>query len=503
MLTHKKKISKKVILIVSFLIASVGVALIALTRAADPTDTTTANVWVDTNGGSCTRQPSPVSYTVGNAQSCSSLNAAYLAASPGDSVLVASETYTDQYIGWKNNATAPDITMQPASNASVIIKELDIQGTRYLTLKNFRIEPMAGRAGWDQIIDFGQDIQPEPPSYVTLDGITMDGRVNGQNQERTGLGINGGAKYITIKNSDLGFIQDQKVIQVQNYQSKGYNDHITIDNVKLHDDPQTSPDKHLECLWASSMSNSTLSRLDFYNCALPMIISHFGTDLPLQNVTIEKSVFEASGWSGGQPGYYSIDGCLSTAGSPGSLNLKYNYFAIPWGCAIEGGYSGLTAVGNIGPETACRPGVTYRFNVWNGAKCDATDKQSAGATSQVVRVGLAFNGGPGDYCPLSPNSPQIDSGSLSDYPIIDFLGRSRYSGSAPDAGPCEYGSGPPSSGKTGDINNDNSINIFDLSIILSNYGKTTAQASNPSADINNSGSIDGTDLSILLSNYGT
>ena len=60
---------------------------------------------------------------------------------------------------------------------------------------------------------------------------------------------------------------------------------------------------------------------------------------------------------------------------------------------------------------------------------------------------------------------------------------------------------PPT--KTGDLNNNNSVDIFDLSILLSNYGKLTSQSTNVAADLNASGSIDGFDLSILLSNYGT
>lgn len=62
---------------------------------------------------------------------------------------------------------------------------------------------------------------------------------------------------------------------------------------------------------------------------------------------------------------------------------------------------------------------------------------------------------------------------------------------------------PPSCTKVADINCDTKVDIFDLSIVLSNYGKTRAQASNPAADINNSDVIDGIDLSVLLSNYGT
>jgi hypothetical protein len=54
----------------------------------------------------------------------------------------------------------------------------------------------------------------------------------------------------------------------------------------------------------------------------------------------------------------------------------------------------------------------------------------------------------------------------------------------------------------GDVNGDNLINIQDLSILLSNYGRTAAQSTNPYTDINSDGSVNVFDLSTLLSNYG-
>jgi serralysin len=49
----------------------------------------------------------------------------------------------------------------------------------------------------------------------------------------------------------------------------------------------------------------------------------------------------------------------------------------------------------------------------------------------------------------------------------------------------------------GDLNNDNKVDISDLSILLSNYG-----TSNATADINGDGTVNVLDLSILLSHYG-
>ncbi len=54
------------------------------------------------------------------------------------------------------------------------------------------------------------------------------------------------------------------------------------------------------------------------------------------------------------------------------------------------------------------------------------------------------------------------------------------------------------SGTTGDLNNDGQVNIFDLSILLSDWG-----TNNATADLNHDGTVNVFDLSILLSHWGT
>ncbi len=56
---------------------------------------------------------------------------------------------------------------------------------------------------------------------------------------------------------------------------------------------------------------------------------------------------------------------------------------------------------------------------------------------------------------------------------------------------------PPSSGKAGDLNGDNKVNLTDLSLLLSSWGKADTKA-----DLNKNGKVDLPDLSILLSNWG-
>ena len=60
-----------------------------------------------------------------------------------------------------------------------------------------------------------------------------------------------------------------------------------------------------------------------------------------------------------------------------------------------------------------------------------------------------------------------------------------------------FGIGGPGP-KPGDLNGDNNVDIFDLSILLSNWG-----ASGGVADINTDGEVDIFDLSILLTNWGS
>jgi hypothetical protein len=55
----------------------------------------------------------------------------------------------------------------------------------------------------------------------------------------------------------------------------------------------------------------------------------------------------------------------------------------------------------------------------------------------------------------------------------------------------------PNPSLPGDLNNDNTVNVTDLSVLLSNYG-----TSNSAADINTDGTVNILDMSILLSHYG-
>jgi hypothetical protein len=100
---------------------------------------------------------------------------------------------------------------------------------------------------------------------------------------------------------------------------------------------------------------------------------------------------------------------------------------------------------------------------------------------------------------LKSNSPAINTGAnLSTLGVTkDYLNVTRPQGAAYDIGAYEYTTTPP---KQADINGDGSINVTDLSILLSNYQKP---GNFGQGDLNGDGIINILDLSQILSLWGT
>jgi hypothetical protein len=55
----------------------------------------------------------------------------------------------------------------------------------------------------------------------------------------------------------------------------------------------------------------------------------------------------------------------------------------------------------------------------------------------------------------------------------------------------------PGTSRTGDVNHDGTVNVFDLSTLLSKW-----QTTDPATDINHDGTVNIFDLSLVLSNWG-
>jgi hypothetical protein len=456
-----------------------------------------ANLWVDTNGGTCTRSASPAAYN--DAAACGSLNTAYQAAQAGDTAFIKAGTYVNQAITAKTSS-GPAVLMQGAPSESAIVKELDIDGANWLTLKDFVVQPQPSLGNNDKIIDIGHGNK-----HVTLDNVDLDGRIGGTNQNRDGLGISGDTDFITIKNSDIGHNIDAKLIQIQTFSTAVQNTHLTLFHNDIHDDPQSNSAVHLECLWLEGISDFTLDSNHFYDCALNGILANADEGGTLANWHIVNNIFEmADAGVGGIP--QDIDGCAETQPKTNWL-IEYNFFSR--GLRFTGGQgcttdmSFLTARANIGAsgDADCSTNGTWLYNIWVQKKCSATDVQNANilADANFVAPKAAEVLGAGDYHPSSGTASQVNTGDPVNYPPLDADGNIRPSSARADAGPYEFASGGTS--VLGDLNSDSHVTVIDLSILLSHYGQSGQTLS--TGDCNNDGAVTVTDLSILLSHYGS
>ena len=99
-----------------------------------PPGGTTANLFVDTNGGSCTRSPSRVGYS--DAAACGSIDAANDKCLNGDQALIRGGNYTGggQSVSGSGGRTAM-CRIDVVTGERAMMKGLSIGGVRWLTLR--------------------------------------------------------------------------------------------------------------------------------------------------------------------------------------------------------------------------------------------------------------------------------------------------------------------------------------------------------------------------------
>ena len=97
---------------------------------------TVANLWVDTNGGTCRRVSEQAPYVDGRA--CPSLGAAYAAARGGDTIYVRAGVYGDQAIAARSLGTNAVTLAKDPSGGAVTLDSLSNKAS-YVTFDGFTI----------------------------------------------------------------------------------------------------------------------------------------------------------------------------------------------------------------------------------------------------------------------------------------------------------------------------------------------------------------------------
>ena len=399
---------------------------------------TVANLWVDTNGGTCTRQGTAGAYS--DAGACANLNSAWQAASNGDTILIKAGTYgTQATIAARSGQASPAVTMDAAPGEGVTIKEMDLDGSAWLTIKGITVVPAA--SGGDPNTElFGMKHVHD----ITVDGVTVDGRFGGTSQSRDLFDINGDTQRVTVKNSDIGHNVDAKIFKIQTACSPActvQNTDTLIDHNVFHDNVQGIA--HLECMWLEGWSNLTVSRNHFYDCSLNAEVAQDNETGAFNNLLWSQNIMEAADAGTGGAGLDFDGSCAQMAGQ-GMSNWTFEYnrwynTSFLGGCNSTIGAQ-TTWRGNIGGtgDFTCAPSATYLFNVWQAKDCSASDVLDATINDDAQFVAPKANEatGMGDYHPASCSSGGIGKGYTSSFPTTDADRSSRPVGTV-DAGPYE------------------------------------------------------------------
>jgi hypothetical protein len=400
--------------------ASVGGYILLSSQAAG----STANLWVDTNGGSCTRQSTAGNYV--DAQACGSFDAAYHAANPGDLVLVQSGNYGDQSLSADGTKAAGGarVVIAPATGATVVVGSkplatilktstgLDVTGSTAVTFQDFTVRGDVNAGSAANNVTF--------QNLITNNGI---------------LGIYH-ASNISFIGGSYGNTNEYKAEIFPNG-SWQHNQNILIQGVTIHD--MHSDDFvccHVEGLLLSDGDNVTISGNTFYNNDIfDLSIGVFcgqGGCAQLSNITVENNFF-----GGGGTGYQSSLGLNTNTTTWNGLNVRNNTALVDMRHPdCSGGCTNVKYSGNISPlqgSWECVGNVNYKHNVWTGAggSCDPTD-------ISVANANFVNGGGNPPDLHITSLSPAIDKGDPTNCPSTDIDGQTRPNGTACDAGADEY-----------------------------------------------------------------
>lgn len=218
---------------------------------SQPPPSGSANLYVDTSGGSCTRSATSTVYV--DSAACGSFAAAYSSAQSGDTVLVKAGTYAPQLFAGGFGGSQGS-------------------GTKTLTFK--------GEVG--NVI---RQVHIGSPN-LTFDGLNLD--AGGQKTQQGAVFENGGSPFV-FKNGSIGNVVDEKGALVTD-------PGIVFDNVRFHDIVLRTEGVHTECVWAGVPEGMIVRNSRFENCAVMDIFFTYPDywnplPPPYGNVTLENNWF--------------------------------------------------------------------------------------------------------------------------------------------------------------------------------------------------------------------
>lgn len=350
-------------------------------------DTNVAHFWFDADGGTCSRQSPAGAYS--DAGACSTLQAAYAAASCGDVIRVATADYSA-------GADQDQQLVEDASASSCGGNPIIIRGEvgERPTFRHIRLGDFVGNCasdGPDNIefysldVVWGIDIEQDSDSIVVDD---FDGGAFGLGGGICGAPNNVPPNNITIRNGDWGPCSTEGTFgdcrnQYTDSPAEGKNkisdgaSNLLIENNVIHDFIiEEGSGVHFECIWVGGWNGVTIRGNWFYNCVTNAIALPDGPDM-------QGTALIENNWVGDQ-GNAQVAikfGAMSDVVG-GEVIIRYNSLGgtrASIGNEVSDSYdhTGVYVVGNIiANGIGCMSNAYYRYNLYlDTTGCHATDDQ--------------------------------------------------------------------------------------------------------------------------------
>ena len=225
----------------------------------DNTVDPTANLWVDTNGGTCTRQATPAVYS--DSAACSTFQVAYAAATLGDTVRVRSGSYSAQTMNYiaALGTEVDESNVAFVADGSVTVPSFLAYGVRHITLDGFTFsgsvilecETSGVPAGAEGRHPVDVTVQNSTMTFTRSENVslmTIDGNTIGPSSSVMKVGASGDTGNANCTDEPP--------------------ENITFSDNDIHDFREASAASHMECLFVEGVQGLTIVRNTFRGCSV-------------------------------------------------------------------------------------------------------------------------------------------------------------------------------------------------------------------------------------------
>jgi hypothetical protein len=354
-----------------------------------------ANIWVDTNGGTCTRSATPSEYN--DAAACGSFNAANAICQNGDVVIVKGGNYATQTLTGSNGRTT-NCTIQEAAGETVTIANGDLNiGSGAARIHTVGFTLTGNRPSGRLYIVWNAS---PAPTNIIVQGLKANRFLihNGSNITLLG-GVYGHPTGVDDPGTDLDNYENNKI---ENYGGTNPGP-ITLDGVTIRNMFCSVADCHGEGLYLHDFTNGlTIRNSIFYNNDFYNIFVHTAN---VDNVLLENNWFDIPlipNVSGGvrNPSYGRIPAIEFKFDLTGSnWVIRNNSFHPQTGVSGGNLSPGISAIGNIIGDGQNCPSYTWSvnaYNVYESRACSGTGNTQATIKYVAAPSGSTYNANRGE-----------------------------------------------------------------------------------------------------------